>query len=328
MIKDIQQLEEKIKGKYENMTGLLVQKEGRTVYEQYFNDAVPENKFHIFSVTKSIVALLIGIAVDKGIIKDINQKVLDFFPDYKVKQREKTIYEVTLKDILTMTAPYKYQTAPYTQYFMSDDYLKVSLDLLGGKGTIGDFKYTPLVGPDILSGILEQVSRQSMYAFAKQHLFNPLNIQVKESIVFTSKEEQLAFNESRDISAWVADLQGLNTAGWGLSLSVTDMAKIGQLMLSGGLWEGEQIVSKAWIDQCTTGHSVWTEMNLHYGLLWWVIDEEEGAVAAIGDGGNVIYVNRNQDIVVCITATFRPQINDVVDFIRENIEPFYSSLSL
>jgi CubicO group peptidase (beta-lactamase class C family) len=323
MIKSIQELEEKIKKKYKNITGVMVQKNDQIAYEQYFNDSGPENKFHIYSVTKSIVAILIGIAVDKGLIKDINHKVLDFFPNYEVKQREKTIYEVTIKDILTMTAPYKYRIAPYIKYFKSNDYLKVSLDLLGGKGNIGDFKYTPLVGPDILSGILQQVTGQSMYEFANQHLFGPLKIEVDDIIIFTSKEEQLAFNKSRNISGWVADSKGLNTAGWGLSLSVRDMTKIGKLMLNDGLWEGEQIVSKDWTYKCITQHSLWNKLNLAYGLLWWVIDEKACVAAAIGDGGNVVYFNDDKDIVVSITASFKPRVTDRIDFIRKYIEPCF-----
>lgn len=325
MVENIQQLEEFIARKHKNVTGIMVQKNGQVVYEQYFHDAGPEHKFHIYSVTKSIVAILIGIAIDKGFLKDINQRVLDFFPDYVVKQREKTIYEVTIRDLLTMTAPYKYRTAPYKKYFTSGDYLTVSLDLLGGKGPIGDFQYTPLVGPDILSGILQKVSGLSMYEFARQHLFEPLKIQVDDVIVFSSKEEQLAFNKSKNISGWVADAKGLNTAGWGLSLNVNDMTKIGQLMLNGGRWDDEWIVSKDWIHNCITQHSLWTDMNLPYGFLWWVMDEQAGAAAAIGDGGNVIYVNQDKDMVVSITATFKPRVTDRIDFIREEIEPLFES---
>lgn len=317
-------IEEKIKKQYKNMTGLMVQKNGQVVYEQYFNDAGPDDFFHIYSVTKSIVSILIGIAIDKGLIQDINQKVLDFFPDYQVKKREKTIYEITIKDILTMTAPYKYRSALYKKYFTSGDYLNVSLDLLGGKGNIGNFKYTPLVGPDILSGIIENVSGQSMYEFAMQNLFQPLDIPCEDIIVFTSKEEQLAFNKSRDISGWVADFKKLNTAGWGLSLRTKDMIKIGQLMMSSGSWNDQQIVSSTWINDSIKQHSLWAEINLPYGFLWWVIDEPTGSAAAIGDGGNVIYFNREKDIVVAITATFRPRVTDRIDFIRKDIEPILS----
>lgn len=87
----------------------------------------------MFSVTKSILSILIGIAIDKGYIKSIHQPILDFFPDYIVKKREKTIQSITLYHMMTMIAPYKYKYAPYTKYFTSEDWVKSSLDLLGGK---------------------------------------------------------------------------------------------------------------------------------------------------------------------------------------------------
>ena len=80
----------------------------------------------------------------------MEEKVLDYFPEYKVKRKGKKIQNITLKDLLTMTAPYKYRLfAPYIKYFTSSDRVKFSLDLLGGHGKIGTFRYAPLIGPDI-----------------------------------------------------------------------------------------------------------------------------------------------------------------------------------
>ena len=104
----IMELEEKIKKDYSNIAGIVVQKDGQNVYEKYFNNCTADSRIHVYSVTKSILSILIGIAIDKGYMKSVNQKVLDFFPEYKVKKGEKTIQNVTLKDMLTMTAPYKY----------------------------------------------------------------------------------------------------------------------------------------------------------------------------------------------------------------------------
>ena len=230
----IMELEEKIKKDYSNIAGIVVQKDGQNVYEKYFNDCTADSRIHVYSVTKSILSILIGIAIDKGYMKSINQKVLDFFPEYKVKKGEKTIQNVTLKDMLTMTAPYKYFFAPYKKYFTSKDWVTFSLDLLGGRGKIGTFRYAPLIGMDILSGILVKATKQSVFDFATENLFEPLEILVKENIVFHSKEEQMAFNKATDISGWVADPKGVNTGGWGLTLSPVDMAKIGQLYLDGG----------------------------------------------------------------------------------------------
>jgi CubicO group peptidase (beta-lactamase class C family) len=172
--------------------------------------------------------------MDKEYIKSMDQKVLDFFPNYTVKNREKTIQDITIKDLLTMTAPYKYKLAPYTyiKYFMSNNWVKFTLDLLGGKGQIGEFKYTPLVGPDILSGILVKATGQSVFDFATENLFLPLGITVERNVILHTVKEQGAFNKATNISGWVADPTGINSGGWGLTLSPSDMAKIGQLYLN------------------------------------------------------------------------------------------------
>lgn len=87
------ELEDKINKDYNNITGVVVLKDGKIQYENYFNGCSSENTIHVYSVTKSIVSILIGIAIDKGYIKSIDQKVLDFFPDYIVK-KEKNQYRM------------------------------------------------------------------------------------------------------------------------------------------------------------------------------------------------------------------------------------------
>ncbi len=320
------ELEQTIRRDYGNIAGMIVQKNGKTAYEAYFNGYTVEHAFHVFSVTKSIFSALIGIAMDKGYIKSVDEKVLDFFPDYTVKRGEKTIQRVTIRDILTMTAPYKYKSAPYTRYFSSESWVKAALDLLGGKGEIGRFRYAPLIGPDILSGILTRATGRSALDFARENLFAPLGIHVDQNVVFHSKEEQLAIMmKETHTSGWVADPQGINTAGWGLFLTPTEMAKIGRLYLNRGAWNGKQLVSAEWIDESTREHSRWDELGLKYGYLWWVIDEEAHSYAAMGDGGNVIYVNPAKNLVVAIASLFAPRPRDRIDFIKEVLEPMFVS---
>lgn len=314
-------MEKIINSSYSNMAGIIVRKNGKTLYENYFNECTATSTLHVFSVTKSIISILIGIAIDKGDIQSINQKVLDFFPDYTVKRGEKTIQSVTLKDLLTMTAPYKYKSEPYTEYFISDNWVKASLDLLGGKGKIGEFKYTPLIGPDILSGILVKATGQSVLDFATEYLFSPLGITVGSNVIFHNKEEQLAFYEDKNVKGWVADPTGVNTAGWGLNLTPTDMAKIGQLYLDDGMCKGKQIISTGWINESTKEHSRWGKLS--YGYLWWIIDDKEHTYAALGDGGNVIYVNTKKEIVVSIASLYMPHAKDRIKLIKEYIEPVF-----
>ena len=245
----------------DNIAGIVVLENGAVAHESYDKGCDSATAVHVFSVTKSVIALLYGIALDEGLLESVDQRVLDFFPDYTVKRGERTIQRITVRDLLTMTAPYKYRSAPYTKYFTSDDWVRASLDLLGGKRAVGEFRYTPLIGPDILSGILVRATGRPVLAFAQERLFGPLGIEVEGSITFGSKEEQLAFNKAKGISGWVADPQGVNTAGWGLTLTPRDMAKIGQLCLDGGIWGGRQLVSRAWLDECLREHARWKEID-------------------------------------------------------------------
>lgn len=318
-------LEKKINHDYGNIAGIVILKDGTTCYEHYFNECTPDSRIHVYSVTKSIVSLLIGIAMDKGYIKSIDQKVLDFFPDYTVRRRERTIQQVTLRHLLTMTAPYKYKLfTPYIKYFTSDNSVQFTLDLLGGRGEIGNFRYTPLIGPDILSGILVKATGQSVLEFATENVFSPMGITVERNVIFHNKKEQLAFNQAKHISGWVADQAGINTAGWGLSLSPVDMAKIGLLYLNNGKWGDTQVVSTSWIEESTREHSRWKKVNLPYGYLWWIVDDKEHTCAAMGDGGNVIYFNKKNRIVVSIASFFKPRVKDRIELIKEHIEPIFS----
>ena len=318
---NIKELEKTICSEYSNIAGITVHKNGIKLYENYFNGYTADSAFHVFSVTKSIISALIGIAIDKGHIRSLDQRVLDFFPDYTPKRGEKNAQRVTIRDMLTMTTPFKYKSAPYTKYFTSESWVKSALDLMGGKGEIGQFRYMPLIGPDILSGILTNVTGQSVLGFAYENLFSPLGIDVTQNVIFHSKEEQLSIMKDHHKSGWVADPQGINTAGWGLFLSLADMAKIGQLYLNRGAWNGKQLVSAEWIDESTKIHSRWDELNLSYGYLWWIIDVE--SYAALGDGGNVIYVNSARNLVVTIASLFKPTAKDRIELIKKCIETIF-----
>ncbi len=315
----MEDLEQKINSQYANTTGIVIIKDGIVSYEKYFKGCTAESRVHVYSVTKSVISILLGIALDKGYIKNIEEKVLDYFPEYKVKRGEKKIQNITLRDMLTMTAPYKYRLfAPYIKYFTSSDWVEFSLDLLGGRGKVGTFRYAPLIGPDILSGILVRATGQSVLEFAAENLFEPLGIKVENNLLFESKEEQMAFNQSTDTSGWAVDPTGIHAAGWGLTLTPMDMAKIGQLYLNGGMWEGKRIVSSKWVEDSTIEHSRWKKENLPYGYLWWV---NEDGYAAMGDGGNIIYVNTKKKLVISIAALFVPKAGDRIELITKFIEP-------
>lgn len=313
------------KGNESNICQICAIKNGAVVYSDNWHDFKTESAANVMSVTKSIIAMLTGIAVDKGSIGNTDAPVLDFFPGYTVKRGEKTIYSVTLKHLLTMTAPYKYRCEPWTRVCTSEDWTKAALDLLGGRsGITGEFKYSTL-GIQILSGVIENAAGIKCIDFANKYLFAPLDIPLHEAHADSSKEDQFDFlmNKSPRKPEWYSDPAGTVTAGWGLTLSALDMAKIGWLLINGGVYNGHTVLSREWITQMTSPIRELGESfgNMYYGYLWYRPYRDKPVYAAVGDGGNVIYADCEKNISVGVTGTFKPRIFDRIEFIERNVIP-------
>ena len=133
-----------------------------------------------------------------------------------------------------------------------------------------------------------------------------------------------AYGKTPKENIWFCDPEGLGTPGYGLCMSAEDMAKIGLLCLNKGIYNGKQIISSNWIEEMTSPRAVESKQfrGMDYGYLWWIIDRESNIYAAIGNSGNVIYINPEKNIVVAVASYFKPTVFDRVDFIREYIEPF------
>ena len=308
-----------------NICQIVAYKNNMKVYSDCWNDYKENDCTHIMSATKSIFALLIGIAIDKGQIKSVDDNVLDYFSDYKVKRGEKTIHEVTIKHLLTMRAPYKCKGDPWSKVCSSENWTWASLDFLGGrKGLTGEFHYQT-VCLHILSGILYRATGMKTVDYANRYLFEPLGIQNHSNYYAKTAEEHKQFTISRlpKENIWFADPDGLGTPGYGLCMSAEDMAKIGLLCLNKGMYNNKQIVSSSWIEELTFSRTVESNKfrGMDYGYLWWIIDREANIYAAIGNSGNVIYINPKKNIVVAVSSYFKPTVFDRVDFIREYIEP-------
>ena len=308
-----------------NICQIVVLKDGREVYANEWNGYKRDDCVHIMSATKSIVSLLTGIALDKGMIKSIDDRVLDYFPDYQVKRGEKTAQDVTIRHLLTMRAPYKCKGDPWSKVCSSSDWTKTSLDLLGGrKGLTDEFNYQT-VCLHILSGLLYQVSGMKTVDFANEYFFEPLGIRKHENFYARSAEEHKAFTIEKTPkgNVWFADPEGLGTPGYGLCMSAQDMAKIGQMCLDRGEYEGRRVVPESWIKDMTVPREVEGPhfRGMQYGYLWWIIHPEKNVYAAIGNSGNVIYVNPGESTVAAVASYFKPTVFDRVDFIEEVLLP-------
>ena len=303
---------------------------GETVYDDNWHGYKTEDAVNVNSVTKGVMALLAGIALDKGMIKSVDQKVLDFFPDYMVKRGEKTIYDVTIKHLLTMTAPYKYRSEPWTKVCTSDDWTLAVLDFLGGrKGITGEFKYATL-GIQILVGVIENAAGMRCIDFANENLFKPLGLPERIIHGDSSKEDQFDFymNKNPRKYEWYSDPQEAVTAGWGICMSARDMAVVGTMVLNDGRYEGRRIISEEYLKDMTAPHLKLGERfgNMNYGYLWYRPFDDREVYAAIGDSGNIIYVNKEKNVSVGITGTFKPRIFDRVEFIEKSVLPVITTL--
>ncbi len=309
-------------GNESNIAQICAIRGGQIVYEDSWRGFTHEDALNVNSVTKGVMALLTGIAVDHGCLL-VEDKVLDFFPDYPVKRGEKTIFDVTVRHLLTMTAPYKGKSEPWTRICTSDDWTRGALDMLGGRGGItGEFRYATL-GIQILAGILEHATGEKLIDFANRNLFIPLGIPEHTLHGPSNKEDQFDFfmNKGPRKNEWFSDPQDTVTAGWGLCASARDLAKLGAMVDGDGSFGGAQILSADWIRAMLTPYLHLGERfgNMLYGYLWYKPYEDREVYAAIGDCGNIIYVNKEKHLAVGMTGTFKPRIYDRVEFIEKNV---------
>ncbi|MFJ7979684.1 serine hydrolase domain-containing protein [Lysinibacillus xylanilyticus] len=307
-------LEHTIKSDYNNINGIVIIRNGNLAYEKYFNGKSPDDCHHIASVTKSVLSALIGIAIDKGYIKSIEEKVLDFFTKY-ISDANKQKQQITIRHLLTMTVPYPFEDwhEPLDILCQQQDWIKYTLDIIGENGELGAFKYST-AGAHLLSAILTESTGKSARAFANEHLFTPLGM--KE--IPDYKMNTYGFDDlfGKNVKGWVHDPNGHSTGGWGLTLSTRDMARFGYLYLNNGVWDHKRVLSETWIRDST-------EMNSNnYGYLWWLRQEDGlSTYSAIGDGGNMICCIPKMNMVVAISSEFIVNPRDRWSLIKEYIIP-------
>ena len=295
-------LDATIKAGHKNIRGIVIVKHGRIAYEKYYQGCSASDVHHVASVTKSVVSALIGIAVDQGAIKSVDEKVLSFFPEYIPEDDDFLKRSVTLKNLLTMTAPFPFSWKegdsrshePLDRLRRQKDWVNYTLKMMGQKGKLGEFQYYT-AGTHLLSAIITKVTGMSMLEFANKMLFSQIGMQEIPDYEMQSFSLEAVFG--KEIKGWTKDPQGITAGGFGLTLTPRDMARFGFLYLNHGMWEGRQVLSERWIKE-----SLLMNSN-NYGYLWWLKDEKDVfSYAALGAGGNVICCIPEKDVVVAIAS--------------------------
>ena len=329
-----EKIREVIEKKYSNTLGVVVYKSGEIILEEYFSGADRNESVHTFSMVKSIVAVLVGVAVDKGFIKGVDQKVLDFFPEYKLKRNQEQLREVTIENFLTMTVPYKFKSEPWTKVCTNQDWGGKVLEMIGGKEQIGERFHYSTLGIQVLSNVLTIATGMSLKNFAQKYLFEPLAIAEVPNANVVDRASQEAFYKARNNRGWVKDPSGFYTTGWGLSLTTDEFAKIGVMVLNKGMYHGQRILSEEFIEKMLT------EREDGYGYLWWIYPKNKtikiirkeyntgkyDSFCANGVGGSLMAVVPELDTVICMTCSLVYNPKARMELINEYIIPYIESM--
>ena len=292
-----------------NVHAVLVARSGKLVFERYFSgsDEVPSRFYgsrvadvtfdadtlhNIKSASKSVASLAVGIAIDRGLIRSINEPIFSFFPELSdLRSPEKD--RIQLVHALTMSLGLAWvEATPAT----GDDNDEVRMHrasdpcryVLGLSATAlpGQAFFYNTGALTLVSAIVRKATGHPLDEFARTALFEPLGI--------------TSFEWSR--------VEGDSDAGGGLRLRPRDMAKIGQLVLAGGRWNDRQIVPKAWIETSTAPKLKATDRQ-SYGYLWWLGQSPLNGrkvdwIGALGRGGQSIRIVPELDLVVVVTAGY------------------------
>jgi CubicO group peptidase (beta-lactamase class C family) len=296
---------------YKDMTGIVVIKNGELLIEEYFNGATRETLSDMRSVGKSFVSAIMGIAIGDGFVKSENQTLREFYDLKKFANYSTQKDAVTIKSLLTMSSGFdaddndQASKGNEENMYPTADWVKFALDLPVDKARTGGKNWSYFTaGIVVLGDILNRSVPEGLEKYADKKLFAPLGI-TKYEWQYTPQKVP-------------------NTAG-GQRMSVLDFAKFGQLYKNGGEWNGKQIIPRNWVDESFSKHlALPGRDNEFYGYLFWNKTFAAGGKRfetfyATGNGGNKIFVFKDEPLVVVISAAAynRPYAHPQVDKIME-----------
>ena len=276
----------------DTLYGLLVIKNGHLIAEGYFNGWVVGRKVALASVTKSYTSALVGIALDQGCLSGVDQRMMNFFPEFEDQVTDPRKEEITIRHMLQMRSGYPWEefTPPYLdRLFSSNNWLAhiVDFPLTSDPGT--EFGYSNLTA-HLLAVIVARACDTDLRTYGQQNLFSPIHAQV---------------------GAWPRDAYNYYYGSGDISFTARDAAKFGLLYLNQGEYEGNQVLPADWARESLETYSEDLYNNrlgryfrdIGYGYLWW--SARAGAHHfnyAWGHGGNLVILLDELDMVIVTTA--------------------------
>jgi len=246
----------------------MLQRDGELLVEAHRMGMRADRTTNVKSVAKSIISLLVGIAIDQGHLRTVRQPIGDFFPGYFTRRPDPAKESITIQDLLTMRAGLASTSrGNYGRWVLSDNWVEFALGRPLVEAPGGEMIYST-GSSHLLSVILTRATGMSTREFAEKNLFQPLGIRV---------------------GGWDRDPQGYYLGGNNMALSPSALLKIGTMVMNMGVYNGEQIVPRAWI---TESMQVYTRSHFNpydYGYGWWQRELNGYTVQfAWGNGGQYI----------------------------------------
>jgi CubicO group peptidase (beta-lactamase class C family) len=266
---------------------LLVFKDNKLVAESYMKDQNDRtNLNNVWSCTKQVVGILTGIAIENNYIEAITDPISKYLP--QALNTDKS--QITIEKLLTMQSGINYnnaglsgQTAALLQQKPAN-----SIDFILGLDMLSDpseFWYND-GNPQLMSAIIQKQTGKTTRDWAKEVLFN-----------------KIGFNRYE----WIIYKDGITMGGFGIKTTPRELAKIGQLILNDGKWNGQQIVSHNWLSEMTST-KVPLEDNFGFGYFWW-IENSRGVFYMSGSGGQNVFINKSKGLMIVITSEQNTQGN-------------------
>ena len=301
-----------VDGTYPNVHSILIIKDGRLVFEEYFYEYNKDSLHELRSATKSIVSALTGIAIQQRLINSENDPVISFFPEYNLNNNTAGKKRITIRHLLTnqsgLDCDISNDKSEGNEMKMgySNDWVKFTLDLpmVDSPGGMGMYCSGNVI---TLGRIVEKATKQYLPDFAKKNLFTPMGV------------SNIRWSFKPDPSSAETFCQ--------IYMRPRDMAKFGLLYLNKGKWHGKQILAHDWVMQSLAKHS--TVQNVDYGYLWWIKYLDADGVryygkAAQGNGGQKIYIWEEQNMVTVITGGNYNTQSPSDELIRKYILPSFN----
>ncbi|WP_010097407.1 serine hydrolase domain-containing protein [Ornithinibacillus scapharcae] len=283
--------------KNDKIDSVLVQRNNTIIFEYFRNKKMKEKQHKIYSVTKVVLSALIGIAIEKGYIENVNTPIMNYFPEL-TNNNEKQ--KITVKHLLTMTSglhwPGNSSMIPSKNWV--NFVLRQDMDHPPGKEMVYSCGSSQL-----LSAILQMTTGLHTEALAKKYLFTPLGITDYK---------------------WNRDPQDIAIGGFGLTMKTDDMLKIGTLYVNKGKFKSKQILPQQWVEE-STSPIVKVDDGTSYAYHWWNkhFDNPIGRIElAVGFEGQYIILAPGYQLVVVMTSSIKDDPSRPIYYVKDYLLPY------